>query len=167
MSAAMTLILVVSFVGLVAIIVTRFSQHRRAGRLAAQLAAVGIIALFLHLTLGFPRPSGAVARGGSETNELPLILVLFASMLAGMLAHWLYGWLETPKRDRPSFDLGLFIAPVLASPIVFIPLLAALQNADLDLSRFDVPRFMLFLVAFENGFFWKEYFDNRRKKAGQ
>jgi hypothetical protein len=57
--------------------------------------------------------------------------------------------------------------PVLASPIVFIPLLASLQNADPDLSRIDVPGFMIFVVAFENGFFWKEYFDNRKRKGAQ
>ena len=86
-------------------------------------------------------------------------------MLLGMLAHWLYVWLETPQRKRPAFDLGLFLGPVLASPIIFIPLLASLQNTDLNLSQIDIPRFMVFVVAFENGFFWKEYFDNRKKKT--
>jgi hypothetical protein len=28
-----------------------------------------------------------------------------------------------------------------------------------------LPRLMIFLVAFENGFFWKEYFDRKRKEV--
>ena len=167
MSGTMTLILAVSFIGLLAIALYGFSQHRRPARLVVHLATLASLAVLLHFLFGFPRRGAVLSPSGAPASELPLIAVLFGFMLAGMLAHWLYGWLETPQRERPSFDLGMFLAPVLASPIVFIPLLAALQNANLDLSRLDVPRFMLFLVAFENGFFWKEYFENRRKKAAQ
>ena len=88
--------------------------------------------------------------------------VFSIATLAGVawLLHRLFGF-PTPRLILASKSL----APVLASPIIFIPLLASQQNADLDLSRFDIPRFMIFLVAFENGFFWREYFDNRKKKA--
>jgi hypothetical protein len=64
-----------------------------------------------------------------------------------------------------KFDFGMFVAPVFASPIVFIPLLAALQNtpAITGTQGFSAVNLMVFFVAFENGFFWKEYFDHRRK----
>ena len=84
-------------------------------------------------------------------------------MLLGMLAQYGYNYFVTPKSDRKAFDLGVFIAPVFASPVVFIPLLAALQNADIDLTALTIPRMMVFLVAFQNGFFWKDFFDRQRQ----
>jgi hypothetical protein len=88
-------------------------------------------------------------------------------MLLGMAAQYGYNRFEQPKAERKAFDFGLFIAPIFASPIIFIPLLAALQNADLDLTRLTTPKMMVFFVAFENGFFWKEYFDHRRLEKGK
>ncbi len=165
MSPWMTAIVAVAFVGLVARSVFIFARQRRLRPFLFSIAVLGGLALMLHRLFGFPAAQPILASKSLGSNELPIIGVLFACMLFGMLAHWLYVWLETPQPTRPTFDLGLFIAPILASPIIFVPLLASLQNADLDLSRFDIPRFMVFLVAFENGFFWKEYFDNRKKKA--
>jgi hypothetical protein len=81
-----------------------------------------------------------------------------------MLAQHAYARLSKPRRRRRRrFDLGTFLAPIFASPIVFIPLLATIQAAGVDLYRVNGARFMLFLVAFENGFFWKVIFDQRRE----
>ena len=46
---------------------------------------------------------------------------------------------------------------------MFIPLLAALQNTVDNLQNLTAVKMMVFFVAFENGFFWKEYFDHRLK----
>jgi len=48
--------------------------------------------------------------------------------------------------------------------IAFIPLLASFEGAGINLRNSPSPRLMIFLVAFQNGFFWKEYFDSRKKK---
>ena len=58
----------------------------------------------------------------------------------------------------------MFIAPVFASPIVFIPLLTAFQNANVDLNRLTVPKLLIFFVAYQNGFFWKEFFDLKQRE---
>jgi hypothetical protein len=52
--------------------------------------------------------------------------------------------------------------PILASPIVFIPLLtiAGEVNAPGILSR---AKLMVYFVAFQNGFFWKSFFEQRRQ----
>jgi hypothetical protein len=47
--------------------------------------------------------------------------------------------------------------------MVFIPLLAAVQGADLRLEELTAPRMMIFFVAFQNGFFWKNFFDQKQK----
>lgn len=101
---------------------------------------------------------------GSQANETGFVIVLYLSMLAGMACHYFYGLFLLPQRKRSKFDLGAFLAPVFASPIVFIPLLGAFQNTEVDLTQLTLPKFMVFFVAFENGFFWKEVVDNRRKE---
>jgi hypothetical protein len=88
-------------------------------------------------------------------------------MLLGMLSQFLYRRFERPQRLRPTWDWGMFIAPVFASPIVFIPLLAAFQNANIDLKDLTAPRLMIFFVAYQNGFFWKEFFDRKQREEGR
>jgi hypothetical protein len=163
----MTAIVAVSIAGLIALSALTSARQGSLRPLLFPIAALAGLALFLHRLFDFPIARPIPASKALGSSELPVIGLLFTCMLFGMLAHWLYAWLETPQRKRPPFDLGLFLGPVLASPIIFIPLLASLQNTDLDLSRIDIPRFMVFVVAFENGFFWKEYFDNRKKKTVQ
>jgi hypothetical protein len=167
MTPWMTTIVAVAFVGLAALSILDSARQRSVRPFLLSAAVLTGLALLLHRLFGFPTAHPISASKSLGSNELPVIGLLFACMLLGMLAHWLYAWLETPQRKRPPFDLGLFLGPVLASPIIFIPLLASLQNADLNLSRIDVPGFMIFVVAFENGFFWKEYFDNRKRKGVQ
>jgi hypothetical protein len=165
MTLCMTAIVVVAIVGLAARSTFILARQRKPKPFLASIAALAALTVLLHRLFGFPFAFSFSASKTLTPNELPAIGLLFACMMAGMLAHWLFVWLETPRRKRPRFDVGLFLMPVLVSPVIFIPLLASQQNADLSLSRLDVPRFMVLLVAFENGFFWKEYFDNRRKRA--
>ncbi len=152
MSPLLTVIVAAALFGLIALSVFVFIKQRSLRPFLLQIVLLAGLAFLLHQFFGFPTPRLASVSKSLGSDELPIIGVLFACMLIGMLAHWLYVWLETPQGTRPPFDLGPFIAPILASPIVFVPLLASLQNADLDLSQFDIPRFMVFLVAFENGF---------------
>jgi hypothetical protein len=100
---------------------------------------------------------------GVDSSGTAFVIILYICMLIGMAFHSLYVRLMKPATTRQPFDLGTFIAPVFASPIVFIPLLGAFQNADVDLANLTLPKYMVFLVAFENGFFWKELVDNRIK----
>lgn len=83
-----------------------------------------------------------------------------------MFAQYLYRHFERPKRYRHKWDWGCFIAPIFASPIVFIPLAAAFQSVDIDLTKpnLKLPQLMVFFVAFENGFFWKEHYDRKQKE---
>ncbi|MCC9168641.1 hypothetical protein [Pontibacter harenae] len=102
---------------------------------------------------------------GRPSGEIIYIILLYISMILGMTAQYFYYHFEMAKNQRKKFDFGTFIAPFFLSPIVFLPLLAAFQDADVDLSRSVSPRFMTFIVAFENGFFWRYYFDKRKEKT--
>jgi hypothetical protein len=105
-----------------------------------------------------------IASKGEQPNQTGFVIVLYVCMLLGMASHYFYTLLLKPKRDRDPFDLGALLAPVFASPLVFIPLLGAFQNSQVDLATLTLPKMMVFFVAFENGFFWKEVVDNRRKE---
>lgn len=97
---------------------------------------------------------------GDQPSQWALIVVLYFVMLLGMASNYLYARFSATASTRPPFDVLNFIAPIFVSPIVFIPLLGAFQNADID---FTLPKLMIFLVTFENGFFWKEFFDSQRR----
>jgi hypothetical protein len=113
--------------------------------------------------LAFRTASGVQPKGPTPPNELGFMLVLYVCTSLGMVAHFLYIHYTKPLRVRPRFDFGRFLAPLLISPIVFIPVLAAFQSADVDLANLTLPKYMVFFVAFENGFFWKEVLENRTK----
>jgi hypothetical protein len=129
---------------------------------AAGCLALVAISLFLHVVFGFPTPSKTISKAAS--SDLAVATALFVCMVLGMAAQFIYNYLVVPKAQRKPFDLGLFVAPIFASPIVFIPLVAALQNADIDLTTLTIPRMMVFLVAFQNGFFWKDFFDRQQRE---
>ncbi len=167
MSTTAVILMCVSFCGLLFISVYRFLKFKDKRNFIAQL-------LILSLSFGvlfylFYESGGLVGMGNDENNEnndtdIYFVIVLYLCMLLGMLAQYGHTRYSRPKRRRRKFDLGVFFAPVCASPIVFIPLLAALQNADIDLMKLTAAKMMVFFVAFENGFFWKDYFDNRQKE---
>jgi cytochrome bd-type quinol oxidase subunit 2 len=131
---------------------------------ALELAAIVVFAVFLNRLFDFPFSPPITAKG---PDDFVLAGALFICMLFGMVSQFLYRRLEKPQRLRPNWDWGLFIAPVFASPIVFIPLLAAFQNANIDLKDLTAPRLMIFFVAYQNGFFWKEFFDRKQREEGR
>ncbi len=120
---------------------------------------------FLWRFFGFLTPE-PVARG--DNNEVYFIIVLYVIMVLGMLASYAFQHFSKEKAGRKEWDFGLFLAPVFVSPVIFIPLLTAFQQAAAtQQAGGDSPRMMMFLVAFQNGFLWKEYFDHKRKKVTQ
>lgn len=163
MSTLLTSIIGFSLIFLTMLSTYRLMRDRKWMTFIFQFVALILCFLFLHQFFGFPTISQATPKGKGN-QEIYLVIVLYFFMLLGMAAHYAYTHFEQPQRKRRKFDFGLFFAPVFASPIIFIPLLAALQNADLDLTHPTAPKIMVFFVAFENGFFWKDYFDHRRKE---
>jgi len=128
------------------------------GVLLALLVRGGVVAL--------PWADQLKARGEEET-QWALIAALYGVMVLGMLAHYGYERFQRPPHRRPRFDGGALLAPIFVSPIVFLPLASILDSTDS--AHAMASRLMLFLVAFENGFFWREFFDNRirAREAGR
>lgn len=154
-------LLIISFLGLLVLFCLQYIRVGDVRLLGVRLIVLAIVAVFFNIVFSISNVEAKSA------NDLLFVAALYLFMLLGMLSHFAYHRFENPKRDRHPFDFGTFIAPIFASPIVFIPLLAALQNANVNLNNLDSTRIMVFLVAFENGFFWKDYFDHRREKKSE
>ena len=165
MPSSLTLLVAAAMLGL---LIYRFAIARRTAEwqpFLIDLAALAAFTVFLHFLVGFPVPSNDVIGKGAPDEDLKLAALLGVCMLLGMLAQTFYQHFTLPRKIRvhKKLDWGLFFAPVCASPIVFIPLMVALQNANIDLKQLTIARLMIFFVAFQNGFFWKEHFDHQRK----
>lgn len=164
MSYPLTVLVALSISGLMLLTLYRLRQDRDWRTFAIHFGALLLYLGFLRSVFQFPSYQEIpTARDGTGAS-LAVVLILYVCMLLGMLAQHGFSRFQRTRTRRKKFDLGVFLAPIFASPIVFIPLLAALQNADLDLSRLDATRMMLFFVAFQNGFFWKEYMDHKREE---
>lgn len=136
--------------------------------LAILIALLVTWAVFLNNVLGFQLAGDRFpVKGKGPEDDLILVAALYLCMLAGIFAHHLYMRFDRPKRYRPKWDWGTFLAPVFASPIVFIPLLAAFSQSGIKLKELTALRLMIFVVAFQNGFFWREFFDRKRKEQAE
>jgi hypothetical protein len=130
--------------------------ERRAFKLLVGLA-LGLIAVAVTKNLAL---SGNLVEVKGHGAGLPwgLIGLLYLALIAGMAAQ--YAFLKSP---RARFRWPAFLKPFLASPVVFLPLLGSLED-QLDGGPWTLSRLMLVFVAFQNGFFWKTFFDAQAGK---
>jgi hypothetical protein len=159
MVAAGNVIFWVSLAGLFVLNLFALARSKNLKRFITYSVVLAVCAI---VYFAFFQPSAGIVQKGDQSTEGVFIIILYPCMLLGMGCHYLYYLLLKPKRVR-RFDVGGFLAPLFASPIVFIPLLAAFQDSGLSLAHLTLPKYMVFFVAFENGFFWKEVFENRRQ----
>jgi len=154
----------ISLAGLFVLTVRGFLRTKKIGRALVYISVLlGCGGTYLTVF----RAGLQVQPKGVESYQWAVVLLLYICMLAGMAANHLYGWLSGPKPTRRPFDIGTFLAPMLVSPIVFIPLWVAFQSSSIDPTNLAAPKLMIFLVTFENGFFWKAFFDGRRREHDQ
>lgn len=118
----------------------------------------------LYWKFNFPFPAEKLVSKGEEKPEAPLLISLFVCITLGMFSQHLYRYFSILQEKRSGFDIGFFIAPLFLSPIVVLPLFAALENANIDIYHFNQQTCMIFLIAFENGFFWKAFINQHEKK---
>jgi hypothetical protein len=96
-------------------------------------------------------------------DETASIVFCYAAMLLGMMAEYFYTQAEKGA-TKLKFEALPFVMPILASPIVFIPLLTLTSELGGG-GAFTRARVMVYLVAFQNGFFWRTFFEQRKKQA--
>ncbi|MBN2089057.1 hypothetical protein JW964_05575, partial [candidate division KSB1 bacterium] len=124
----------ISLLGLLVISVVRFIRSRKLVSFLCQLLLLSVAFGFIYR---FFYSLQTVAARGENELDIYFVIVLYIFMLLGMLANYLYHRFSqpAPQRKENKFDFGLFFAPIFASPIIFIPLFAALQNAEIDFAH--------------------------------
>jgi len=106
------------------------------------------------------RPEAVETKG--NTDATIAIIFSYLAMLLGMVAE--YGYSRAGHGPKPfKIDMELLM-PIFASPIVFIPVLTITSDMPVG-GAFTKSKLMVYLVAFQNGFFWKSFFEERRQIA--
>jgi hypothetical protein len=97
-------------------------------------------------------------------DQAAAIVFCYGSMLLGMAAEYGYSLADRASRGEGQlkFDTATFLLPIFASPIIFIPLLTLTSELTAG-GAFTRAHLMVYLVAFQNGFFWKQLFEQRRQ----
>jgi ABC-type glycerol-3-phosphate transport system permease component len=157
MSPTLFFLLIASLVGLIGVVAYRdFTRPE-----GARLWPTGLLAVLAAATWWLARPDGLETKGGSDVGVA--VVLCYLAMLFGMVAQYGYAQGERGRR-RFRFELVSFLMPIFASPIIFIPLLSL--TAELSVGgAFTQSKLMVYLVAFQNGFFWKGFFEQQRKRA--
>ena len=105
----------------------------------------------------------AVVETKDGLDEAAAIVVCYLSMVLGMVAQYFYNQAERGN-ERLELNWTTFLMPIFASPIVFMPLLTLTSEVGMG-GAFTRAKLMVYLVAFQNGFFWKSFFEQRKAAA--
>ncbi|MCA1392047.1 hypothetical protein I6F20_23530 [Bradyrhizobium sp. IC3123] len=155
------LIVGLSVVLLLAVLFSDKSQQPTHSRYpyAALVLVLGILSLIVvHDQTGL---SGIETKGaGAEAEPWLMVGLMYLSMLLGIIAQSYY-FLD---HSRPTSS---WIKAALASPIIFIPLLSSYLNTIQEMKSISIAELMIFLVSFQNGFFWKVIFDKQSEMLGK
>jgi hypothetical protein len=155
MSGALSLVLLVSLAGLVCGVAYIDIQRRGARRFLSSLLLVSLAMAVIYMAL----PDSIESKG--PLDEVVAVSFCYVAMVLGMFAE--YGYSQAERGEtRLTFRTIDFLMPIFASPIVFIPLLTIATDVS-DGGAFTRQKLMVYLVAFQNGFFWKSFFEQRRQ----
>lgn len=103
--------------------------------------------------------------GSMSVEEIAAVFFCYGAMLLGMTAEYIYAQADRGKR-KLKFEPLTMLMPILVSPIVFIPMLTIAGDVATR-GAFTRAQLMVYLVAFQNGFFWKGFFQQLRQKMTQ
>ena len=124
MSFGITLAVIASMALLELLFVLDWLRSGGVRRLISGTIGIIVAAIILHLATGFPGVTRRVAFGAGWSPELVLGFMLLA-VVAGIFGHYILHW-------RGAFSWGSLARPLVASPIVLLPLIGSLQGAALD-----------------------------------
>jgi hypothetical protein len=157
MSDLGTIVVAFSIGAFAAISIYWFFLYRRLVAFTMQISIAILATLFLHRYFDFPTIQINKAPWNWNWEDSLPIIGLYIAMVLGMLAQYLYAHFNEAAPNRTRFDIGVFLAPIFISPIIFVPLFEAFKSSHVQ----DQGLIMVFFIAFENGFFFKSYLDRR------
>ncbi|MCI5130070.1 MAG: hypothetical protein D3904_00775 [Candidatus Electrothrix sp. EH2] len=146
-----SLLLVFTGLYFILLIVEGISTRSKKRVLIEGLLLCAFLFLLNRIT-GFPTPSSQQAFGG--ISPLTAIGLMFLCTMLGIMAHYIFYL-------KGKFSWQAFLKPLVISPIVFLPLVGSVQS----LTGLEPMQMISFaILAFQNGFFWKEVFGRVEKK---
>jgi hypothetical protein len=106
------------------------------------------VCILLNVTTGFPIPKQIFG-----VPPMLAIGIMYICTLLGTMAHYFF--------YKTRFSWKPFLKPLLISPMIFFPLIGTVQG----ITEFEPIQLLSFgILAFQNGFFWKELFELQREK---
>ncbi len=159
MSKLQSILVTISLAGLFLFVIIGYLKSRNLKSFLVGLSVLFFVFLFLNRYFHFPRWVEF-----RDSYEVGLVILLYLCMLLGMVAQYFY-YQISDKTKKVRFKFYPFLKPLLASPIVFMPLLATLQMAKLEIGLSTPAGVIVFFLAFQNGFFWKTFFDHQEEKS--
>jgi hypothetical protein len=157
-SRELAILLLASSVGLTLLVGYRDLVRRSPKRVVPTVLLL-VLSVVLY-QIAFPEP-GIETKGAIQ--EGVAVAICYLSMVLGMVAQYFYKQAESGER-KFKFELLEFLMPIFASPIVFIPLLTVIGDMTVS-GAFTKAKLMVYLVSFQNGFFWKTFFERRQQTA--
>jgi hypothetical protein len=152
-----------SLLAAAAVVVFKLFRGGNRALFIVQLIVLLTAGLFFQWILGFHWSTAYTARGTVEESSL-FVVWLYLSMLSGMAANSAYEHLGPHATPGTHPQWGTLLAPALVSPIVFLPLAASFDASSSTIGTgHRAPHLMLLLVAFQNGFFWQDFFRRRTR----
>ena len=156
MSREQAIVVMASVAALVLAVAYRDVVSRRPRR----ILPTALLTAMAAAVYAFAFPDGIESKGSAA--EIAATALCYFSMVLGMAAEYFYAQAER-GRTRLTFEPMTFLMPIFASPIVFIPLLTITSDVAVGGGAFTKAKLMVYLVAFQNGFFWKGFFEQRRQ----
>jgi dolichyl-phosphate-mannose--protein O-mannosyl transferase len=121
-----------------------YVRGRSARRLIISIVALAIMGIALHFATGFPFLESRQAFGGGASPLLAVGL-MFLGVVLGIVATYIFNL-------SGAFSWRDFARPLVASPIVLLPLIGSIQGAALE----PIQLVCFAVLAFQNGFFWQQ-----------
>jgi len=145
-----TLVLTCALLLLVLTLLAFFRQHDRTGPIVGVVVSAAGLAWVAHL-----RDDGGRSFG-SSSGSLVLFVVILVGVVFGMAG-------EVYFRSRRTPAMADVIKPMLASPIVLLPLYGAVRT----IPTYDTSDLLWWaLLGFQNGWFWKTVLEKAVPKTG-
>jgi hypothetical protein len=140
--------IVLTLIGMIAILMVK--KEWPGGKQVRFILAVLLVGLLGYLAVDILvlEDGTVISKGAGEIlANLPWQdLGMFFSMLVGMASKYLFDVIGEKNRRRIAFNKWQFLKPFLVSPIIFVTILSQVPG--------NIPAFMLFIISYQNGFFW-------------
>ncbi|MCP4345060.1 MAG: hypothetical protein GY795_05985 [Desulfobacterales bacterium] len=167
MSDVQNILITVSLAAWLAVVISDF-VHNKKNLLSPviQIILACVAGVVLHFYFGYFNTAGF--KGGMPVGEGWIISGLYVSTVLGIIGQHVFIQIKgLDKRGKqPKIKWMPLVKPLIISPIVFLAVLNQLEQIGAKTNASALkPMITQFILAFQNGFFWKtviEQFEGKK-----